>query len=175
MWGEVARKNNIKVAVIVFLPELGEREATGEKAAVYGEMKRLGAVPMVALIFRHLATLPGALEWTWAAIGPAWKSGRLQEEAWRIARSAPLEPLAPIPREALAPLGVDAAGLREIRVVLDATTSPSEKCCRFRRAGLLEGAQPRNRSRLALEPPPAPGRVPIPGRHQRATWRRCAT
>jgi hypothetical protein len=143
-----------------FLPELSEREATGEKAAIYAEMKRLGAVPMVALIFRHLATLPGALEWTWGAIGPAWKSGRLQEEAWRIARSAPLEPLAPIPREALAPLGVDAEGLREIHVVLDAynLANPENMLSILCVLRLLDGARSsRPLEARAWTPPPAPG------------------
>ena len=102
------------------LPELAERDASGEKAAIYAEMKRLGAVPMVALIFRHIATLPGGIEWTWSAIGPAWRSGRLQEAAWRIAREAPMEPIAAMPRPALAALGVDDAALREIRIVLEA-------------------------------------------------------
>jgi hypothetical protein len=144
----------------MFLPELSERDATGEKAAIYAEMKRLGAVPMVALIFRHLATLPGALEWTWDAIGPAWRDGRLQEEAWRIARGAPMEPLAPIPREALAPLGVDAAALAEIRVVLDAynRANPENMLSVLCLLRLLDGAQvtvpkePRD-----WTPPPAPG------------------
>ena len=80
-----------------FLAELAEREATGEKARIYAEMRRLGGVPMVALIFRHLATLPGGIEWAWAALEPAWKAGRLQEAAWKIAGEAPLEALTPIP------------------------------------------------------------------------------
>ena len=75
-----------------FLAELAEREATGEKAKIYEEMRRLGGVPMVALIFRHLATLPGAVEWMWTAIGPAWRTGQLQEAAWQVARDAPLQP-----------------------------------------------------------------------------------
>ena len=102
------------------LPELAEREAIGEKAAIYAEMKRLGAVPMVALIFRHIATLPGGIEWLWKAIGPAWQSGVLQERAWRIAREESLYPIAPMPRAALAALGIDEAALEEIRVVLEA-------------------------------------------------------
>jgi hypothetical protein len=106
--------------VTTLLPELREADATGEKAAIYAEMKRLGAVPMVALIFRHIATLPGGLEWTWNAIGPAWRSGRLQEAAWRIARETRLAPIAAMPRPALAALGVDDAGLAEIRIVLEA-------------------------------------------------------
>jgi hypothetical protein len=105
---------------MAFLAELAESAARGETRATYEEMKRLGGVPMVALIFRHLATLPGGLEWAWDALGPAWKNGHLQEEAWGIARAAPMEAIAPMPREALAALGVDDAGLREIHVVADA-------------------------------------------------------
>ena len=55
------------------LPELPESEATGDKARIYGEIRTLGGVPMVALIYRHLATLPGALEWMWEALSPAWE------------------------------------------------------------------------------------------------------
>jgi hypothetical protein len=105
---------------MALLAELAERDATGEKSAIYAEMKRLGGVPMVALIFRHFATLPGALEWTWNAIAPAWRSGRLQEAAWRIAREAPLQPIAKVPRPALTALGVDSAGVQEICEVLEA-------------------------------------------------------
>jgi hypothetical protein len=145
---------------MALLPELSERDASGELAAIYAEMKHLGGVPMVALIFRHLATLPGALEWTWAAIGPAWKAGRLQEMAWRIARDVPLEPLARISREALAALGVDAKGLAEIRIVLDAynRANPENMLSMLCLLRLLQGA----RADTALErrewtPPCAPG------------------
>src|SRR6185436_2132253 len=61
--------------VVALLAELAERDATGGKAAIYAELKRLGGVPMVALIFRHLATRSGVLEWAWEAIGPAWRTG----------------------------------------------------------------------------------------------------
>ncbi len=105
---------------MALLAELAERDATGEKAAIYAELKRLGGVPMVALIFRHLATLPGGIEWMWNAIGPAWRSGRLQEAAWRIARETPMRPLAAMPAPALAALGMDEAALREVRTVLEA-------------------------------------------------------
>jgi hypothetical protein len=115
---------------------------------------------MVALIFRHLATLPGALEWAWSALAPAWRAGRLQETAWRIAREAPLEPLASIPRDALAPLGVDDAGLREIRIVLDAYNAANPEnllsvLCLLR---LLDGARATQPvAARAWTPPPAPG------------------
>jgi hypothetical protein len=102
------------------LPELSEREATSEKAAIYADIRRLGGVPIVALIFRHLATRPGVIEWAWGAIGPAWRTGLLQEIAWCIARETPLVPIAPMPREALAVLGVDATGVAEVRDSLEA-------------------------------------------------------
>ncbi len=143
-----------------FLAELSEREATGEMAAIYAEMKRLGGVPMVALIFRHLATIPGALEWTWAAIGPAWRAGTLQEAAWRIAREAPMAPLASISREALVALGVDDAGLDEIRVVVEAYNLANPEnmlsiLCVLRLLGGARGVEPL--ASHAWTPPPAPG------------------
>src|SRR4051812_40631948 len=105
---------------MTLLAELAEREASGEKAAIYADIRRLGGVPMVALIFRHLATRPGVIEWAWDAMGPAWRSGLLQETAWRIAREAPLVPIARMPRETLAVLGIDPGGVAEIRVACEA-------------------------------------------------------
>jgi len=145
---------------VSFLPELPEREATGDKARIYAEMRRLGGVPMVALIFRHLATLPGGLEWTWNAIGPAWAQGRVQEAAWRIAGETPLAPLPPIPREALAALGVDEAGLREIRIVLRAhhRASPENLLSVLCLQRLLAGGEAQAPvAATAWTPPPAPG------------------
>ena len=148
---------------MALLAELAERDATGEKSAIYAEMKRLGGVPMVALIFRHLATLPGGIEWTWSAIGPAWKQGLLQETAWRIARAAPLVPIAPMPQPALAALGVDDGGLAEIRTVLDAynRANPENMLSVLCVLRLLDGhtaeAPPAKR---AWSPPPAHGPLP---------------
>lgn len=143
-----------------FLPELAEREASGDKARIYSEMRRLGGVPMVALVFRHLATLPGGLEWTWDAIGPAWREGRLQEAAWRIAGEAKLDPLPSIPREALPPLGVNAAALDEIRVVLRAynLANPENLMSVLCLQRLLQGGSSRTPSPpREWSPPVAPG------------------
>ena len=148
------------------LPELAERDATGEKAAIYADIRRLGGVPMVALIFRHLATLPGALEWTWAALGPAWERGQLQEAAWRVARQAPLTPIAAIPRAALAPLGVDGEDLRGIRTVLGAynRANPVNMLTILCVLRLLRGHAPtRSPAARAWTPPPAHEGLPPMG------------
>lgn len=157
----------------MLLPELAEEQATGEHAAIYAEIRHLGGVPMVALIFRHLATLPGALEWMWAAVRPAWRSGRLQEAAWRIAREAPLEAIASMPRAALAAMGVDASAEREIRGVLMAynRANPENLLTMLCAMRLLDGrVAPSTLASLEWSPPAAPG--PLPQMAAPATYSR---
>ena len=43
------------------LPEVAERDAPPEIAAIYDEMRRFTRLPLVNLIYRHLASMPGAL------------------------------------------------------------------------------------------------------------------
>ena len=99
------------------LAELRERDATGEIAEIYAEIRRLWAVPYVSSLQRHLATRPGWLPWTWAALGPAFTRGIAQGAAWRAANGLVVPPLTPISRDALRVWGVDAAGERAIRAV----------------------------------------------------------
>lgn len=97
------------------LPELQERDATGAIAAIYAEIRRLWAVPYVSSLQRHLATRPGWLEWTWAAVGPAFTSGRAQVAARLAAEGLVVPRLAPMSRDALRVWGVDPAGEAAIR------------------------------------------------------------
>jgi hypothetical protein len=97
------------------LAELRESDATGEIARIYDQIRRLWAVPYVSSLQRHLATRPGWLEWTWAALAPAFTSGTAQAAAWRAADGLAVPRLAPLSREALAVWGVDAAGEAVIR------------------------------------------------------------
>jgi hypothetical protein len=97
------------------LAELRESDATGEIARIYDQIRRLWAVPHVSSLQRHLATRPGWLEWTWAALAPAFTSGTAQAAAWRAADGLAVPRLAPLSREALAVWGVDAAGEAVIR------------------------------------------------------------
>jgi hypothetical protein len=92
------------------LAELRESDATGDLAGIYDQIRRLWAVPYVSSLQRHLATRPGWLEWTWAALGPAFTSGTGQAAAWRAADGLVVPRLAPLSRDALAVWGVDAAG-----------------------------------------------------------------
>lgn len=98
------------------LAELPESAASGEIRHIYDEIRRLSAVPMVALIWRHLATHPGTLEWAWGLLEPAMRAGAVQEIAWKLAEKArvPRQPVIPV--AALRAAGIseaDQAGLVE--------------------------------------------------------------
>lgn len=91
------------------LPELREAEAPPDIAAVFAALREASGVPLVNLIHRHLATLPGVLPWLWQAIRPPLEDGRLAGARERLAEALPLPPIAPLPDAALAAAGVAAA------------------------------------------------------------------
>ncbi len=100
-----------------YLAEVTEDSARGEIARIYREIRRLLAVPFVALIYRHLATIPDALESLWRAVAPLLESGELQERAWRIGSGAWPGPVAEIPVHVRA---LGPASLSRLGDVLDA-------------------------------------------------------
>jgi hypothetical protein len=146
------------------LPEVAEARAVGEVRRIYGEIKRLSAVPMVALIYRHLATIPGVLEWSWALLEPVMRSGELQRRAWQLAASVSVDTPA-MPRAALRAAGLEARDERGIAAVLDAYNRANPvnilavRCLALHLAGFPHDdatAAPLP----AWEPPPAPDPLP---------------
>jgi hypothetical protein len=79
------------------LSELPEADAKGRLADIYAELRSMVGVPVVALIFRHLATHPGLLEHIWSSVRPVMRSGMFQETAARVARdNSPTDLIPPI-------------------------------------------------------------------------------
>lgn len=103
-----------------YLPELAEADAPPAIRAIYADIRRLGAVPMVALIWRHLATLPGVIEACWESVGPRFREGRVQEAAWAVARATALPPLPVLRPAALTLIGIGPAERATVATVLDA-------------------------------------------------------
>ena len=100
------------------LPEVPEAEATGATAEIYASFRRTSGAALVPLIYRHLATFPGGLEWTWGVIGPFMDSGELPARAARAVAMAVNGELPGLPHAVLKlRLGVD--GLAGIARVLD--------------------------------------------------------
>lgn len=88
------------------LEELPESRATGDLRRIYAQIRQLSGVPMAALIYRHLATIPGALEWSWRVIEPAMRAGELQRKAWALAQDAVIPHQPAIPAAALRAAGL---------------------------------------------------------------------
>ena len=63
------------------LPELPESQATGRIADIYDDIRRFSGVPYVSSLQRYLATLPGVLEWAWAALRPQWRRASFRRPA----------------------------------------------------------------------------------------------
>ncbi|MFC7473582.1 hypothetical protein ACFQS7_04405 [Dankookia sp. GCM10030260] len=96
------------------LPELREAEAPPEIAAIYAALRAASGVPLVNLIHRHLATLPGVLPWVWQAIRPPLEDGRLAGARDRLAAALPLPATTPLPDGAL-----DAAERRDVAALVE--------------------------------------------------------
>src|SRR3546814_2598626 len=80
---------------------------SSDLAALYDDIRRTLNVPFVNLVWRHLATIPGALPWTWAAVRPLYALPAFDQAADTLARvrvlDTEVEPCLP---EALQLVGV---------------------------------------------------------------------
>jgi len=146
------------------LAELRERDATGEVAAIYEEIRRFWAVPYVSSLQRHLATRPGWLEWTWAALRPVFANGRAQAAAWRAAEGLRIPELPDISRHALRVWGVTADGEAAIRATCTSfvRVSPANLMLSGLLRRLLKGDLPGGAPSLASDwtPPSSLGHLP---------------
>ena len=97
-----------------FFPEQPEAQASDAVRAIYAQIRRAAGVPMVALIFRHLATLPGAIQWAWSVMGPPLMQGQLQRWAWAMEDKLDLAPALPASPQALRYLGITEEAVGEM-------------------------------------------------------------
>lgn len=97
-----------------------ERDATGEIAACYADIRETLGVPVVNLVWRHLATIEGALPWAWRAVRPAYINGAVDRAAARLKAQLHLPALPVMAPDVLACLGLSAADTTGIRAVLTA-------------------------------------------------------
>ncbi len=78
----------VNQSTIKSIPEVPEAEATDSTAEVYSALRRTSGAALVPLIYRHLATFPGGLEWAWGVFGPFMDSGELPARAGRVVEMA---------------------------------------------------------------------------------------
>jgi hypothetical protein len=102
------------------VPAITEAAATGETAAIFADIRQVLGVDVVNLIWRHLATMDGALPWAWQAVRPLYADGSVIGQATALRRDLALPPMPPIQTEVYAALGLRSADMTAIRRVLSA-------------------------------------------------------
>ena len=100
------------------VPAITENDATGEVAELYADIRKTLGVPLVNLIWRNLATIPGALGWAWLSIKPLYETGQIQNEALALMEDQRLPSVPQLPNTALRAVGVDANAGVVIRGIL---------------------------------------------------------
>ena len=97
-----------------------EADATGETAAIFTDIRAVLAVGGVNLIWRHLATIDGALPWAWGGVRPLYIDGTLARAAARLRATIRPPALAELAPEVLGAAGLSVADQAAIAGVLAA-------------------------------------------------------
>ncbi|PJE11149.1 MAG: hypothetical protein CK429_18130 [Mycobacterium sp.] len=100
------------------LPSVGEAEATGHIAELYEDIRTTLGMSFVNLVWRHLAAIPGGLDWTWATMKPLYANGAVYSEADALRAAPQLPPVPRFPTAALRSIGIDADHETTIRATL---------------------------------------------------------
>lgn len=97
---------------------IDEAAATGDTAALFADIRATLGVGVVNLIWRHLATIEGALPWAWSAVRPLYVEGVIEAEAEHLRERMRLLDLPRVPVEALEAVGLDEVALSGVDTVL---------------------------------------------------------
>jgi hypothetical protein len=74
-------------------PAIAEAAATGETAHLFADIRATVGVRVVNLVWRHLATLDGALPWAWTALKPLYLHGIADQAVLRFRQAMVLPTL----------------------------------------------------------------------------------
>ena len=96
-----------------------EADATGEVADLYADIRATLGVPVVNLIWRHLAVMPGALPWAWEALKPLYASGAVAAQAAALRAGLKVPVLAGLSAPALGAAGLVMDDLSRIAMILN--------------------------------------------------------
>jgi hypothetical protein len=100
------------------VPSVLESEARGEIADIYADIRKVLGTSVVNLIWRNLATMPDALEWTWSTVRPLYL-GAAPLHAEAVRRTIELPDWPGFSADTLLAAGVDEGECALIRGVLD--------------------------------------------------------
>lgn len=147
------------------LPAVAEVDATGEIAAIYADIRATLGVPMVNLIWCHLAATDGALAWAWRAARPLHAGGAVAETAAAFRDRIALPPVPALAPDALAAVGLgdaDCATVGRLLVSYDRANTMNFVTLGALRATMRGEAGGAAAARPAGRPPGAPVSGPLP-------------
>jgi hypothetical protein len=102
-----------------YLAEVPEAEAEGLVADLYEDIRQVLGLPLVNLVYRHLAIEPERLAAAWSQLRPNLTDAAVDEAAAELHGAARLE-LPSLSPAALRALGIGSAALRAVAATLDA-------------------------------------------------------
>lgn len=149
------------------IPAVTEAAASGEIAAIFADIRQVLGVEVVNLVWRHLATIPDALPWTWGMLRPLYINGTIAAEAAVLHDDLNLPRLPQFPPEALAAvdlLGGDVSTIRHVLAAYDRTNAMSlialsGLLCRLDSEPSARNAASSHGVGVVYEPPPS---IPLP-------------
>lgn len=100
------------------VPSIREADATGDIADLYDDIRATLGVPVVNLIWRHLAIFPSGLAWAWEALKPLYASGAIAREAKALRNGLDIPTLPGLTASALFTAGLSASDLDRINMIL---------------------------------------------------------
>jgi len=146
------------------VPAITEAAATGETAAIFADIRQVLGVDVVNLIWRHLATMDGALPWAWQALRALYADGSVIGQATALRRDLALPPMPPIQAEVYPALGLRPEDMAAIRGVLSAYhhTNGMAVVALTALRGQLDGRVPANVKPAEPTPLAAAPRIGLP-------------
>jgi hypothetical protein len=100
------------------VPSVLESAASGEIAEIYSDIRTTLGTSVVNLVWRNLATIPDALQWTWSTVRPLYLGpAAVHAEAVRRTLSRPKVPR--LSADTLTAAGIDRNAVGDIRTILD--------------------------------------------------------
>jgi len=111
-------QNKIKVCCEIMF-EITEKEATGEVAEIYQDIRETMNMPFPQTIWRNLATKKGALQWVWYSLKPIYQSGAVAHYASELRSPLDVPSVSTVPDSAFNILGISDQDRKHISEFLD--------------------------------------------------------
>ena len=95
--------------------EITEKEATGEVAEIYQDIRETMNMPFPQTIWRNLATKEGALQWVWYSLKPIYQSGAVAHYASELRSSLDVPSVSTIPADIISIKGKEFMSAYKLR------------------------------------------------------------